>query len=249
MLSLLSSLLATRCLLCSAVSLESVCKECLPNIGRRGAEANLLLRCYRCDEEFDGQEGCQFCRQSQTSPFRFIRSLCLLTPELRQLIHAGKYQGHFRIFRQLGDLLLAYHLASMPRYLFYDTIISMPSYWRHRHERGFCHTTILARPFMSHFGAVGLMVKNVGRRRHALMTVKQRITSSKHKFCLPEKGIFCKQQVRKMMLGRVLLIDDIVTSGASAVAVATLISLQAQSIDLLTVARSENFAKYFPMIQ
>lgn len=145
---------------------------------------------------------------------------------LRQLIHLFKYGKVRTLARPLGGLLA----AALPREERFDAVTPVPLHWRRQWRRGFNQSELLAREVARRTGLP--LIKPVRRKRatppQAGMTNAQRRDSV--------AGAFA---VRRDLAGlRLLLIDDVSTTGATANACAgALKAAGATRVALLTLAR------------
>ena len=145
---------------------------------------------------------------------------------LRKLIHLFKYGKVRPLARPLGALLA----AALPREERFDAVTPMPLHWLRHWRRGFNQAELLAREVSRRTGVP--LIKPVRRRRatapQAGMTNAQRRTNV--------AGAFA---VRGDLTGlRLLLIDDVATTGATANACAAALKRAgAARVALLTLAR------------
>ena len=151
---------------------------------------------------------------------------------LRQLIHLYKYACVKTLSRPLAGMLG----RALPRDQAFDAVVPVPLHWRRRWSRGFNQSALLARalssqsgiPFQqvlrrARFTAVQAGLSNTMRRKNVASAFRVRRT-----------GGF----VKKLPGSRILLIDDVMTTGATAAACAqTLKRAGASRVALLTVAR------------
>jgi ComF family protein len=149
---------------------------------------------------------------------------------LRKLIHVFKYGGVKPLASQLGQLLN----GALPREQRFDVIVPMPLHWRKRLERGFNQSELLAR-FVSKRTGIPLAPGLKRRKRtdpQAGLTRAQRRTNVAGAFEV--KG-------RSDIEGRhVLLIDDVLTTGATASACSAVLKRAgAKRVTVLTLARAD----------
>lgn len=149
---------------------------------------------------------------------------------LRQLIHLFKYESMERLGKPLGTFLR----SGYPRELAFDCLVAMPIHRRRRRERGFNQAEVLALQ-LTHLSQLRVE-KLVERRRHtakqAGLSAKERRKNVNDAFRVPNPD-----QVRGK---RILLIDDVLTTGASANACAlTLKRAGASFVAILALARAD----------
>jgi ComF family protein len=150
---------------------------------------------------------------------------------LRQLIHLYKYGRVKTLARPLGGLLA----AALPRDDRFDLVTPVPLHWRRQWQRGFNQSDLLAREIARRCGipAVSTLrrvrataaqagLSNTGRRRNVSAAFQDRT------------GRGAAQIAGK----RILLIDDVMTTGSTAAACAFALKRGgAGRVTLLTVAR------------
>ena len=183
-----------------------------------------FLSAYPLDEE----QRCGLCRRGVRG-FDAAYSFGFFEGELRELIHLFKYGRVQTLAKPLGRLLA----LALPRDASFDVIVPMPLHWRKRWQRGFNQSELLAR--------------DLGRRTHirvsaALQRVRNTasqagLTSAKRRQNV--SGAF--RAKKRMLAGKsVLLIDDVMTTGATAASCARALKLSgARQVTLLTLARAD----------
>jgi len=147
---------------------------------------------------------------------------------LRKLIHLFKYQKMKPLARSFGKLLA----SALPRDSRYDMVVPMPLHWRRGLERGFNQSELLAGDLAKRLGAP--LVKAVRRKRRtppqAGLTNAQRRTNV--------AGAFVWNKRFSVKDRHVLLVDDVLTTGATASACAAVLKRAgAKRVTVLTLAR------------
>jgi ComF family protein len=179
----------------------------------------------------DRGETCGACRVGE-SPLAFARSAARYGDLVREAIHAFKFRGRRSLAAPLGDLLIetaARHLVGRT----VDLLVPVPLHRRRERDRGFNQAELLAR-------RVGAALDvPVGRR----VVVRRAPTAPQTELTAPERwanvrNAFSLARPQAIRGRHVLLVDDLVTTGATARACAACLTRGgAASVGLLTVAR------------
>ena len=177
----------------------------------------------------DDEGRCALCRRGLRG-FDAAYSFGFYEDELRELIHLFKYGRVQTLAKPLGRLLA----SAVPREQSFDLIVPMPLHWRKRWRRGFNQASLLAREISRR---TGTPVRNALRRvkdtaaQAGLTNAKRRQNVS---------GAFRAKRSASLEGRRVLLIDDVLTTGATAASCArALRGAGARDVTLLTLARAD----------
>jgi ComF family protein len=211
-----------------------VCRGCLKAPDPFRAE----YFCISCRTPFqngfplDTEGRCALCR-SGLRGFDAAYSFGAYETVLRDLIHLYKYGKVQTLARPLGNLLL----QALPRDERFDAIVPVPLHWRRRWGRGFNQSELLARE-VNRRTAIPV-VAALRRVRHTAVQAGLSNSTRRHNVtgafvCGPGKA------ARRIEGRRLLLIDDVMTTGATAAACgAALKRAGAARVALLTVARAD----------
>lgn len=145
---------------------------------------------------------------------------------LRKLIHLFKYNGMRRLAQPLGALLA----DALPRDRQFDVVTAVPLHWRRRWLRGFNQAQLLASRIAR---ARGIPMHNLLRRGSA--TRAQAGLSNAQR----RENVAAAFRARRRVNGlRVLLVDDVMTTGATMAACARVLKKAgAKSVSVLSLAR------------
>lgn len=215
-------LLAQDCLLCGQTSAsELLCRVCAGDLPRLPAD-----RCPRCALPTPGSELCGRCL---TRALHYDRTLAAFNYgfPLDKLIQAFKYAHRLALAPFLGR-----ELAALAAEVEADLVIPLPLHPTRLRERGFNQALELARPV-----AVSLRLPLDAR------------TCSRNRPTPPQAGLPWKERAKNIrgafhcagdLSGRrILLVDDVMTTGASLDECARTLKLHgAAEVTLLVVARA-----------
>lgn len=190
--------------------------------------------CCRCGVSVPGNliasfSLCSHCREGGPR-FSEARSWGLYEGELRRVIQAFKFDGHSRLAEPLSDLLrqcLAEHFIDS------EGIIPVPLHARRAKERGFDQTLLLASSLSAKTGIP--VHRSVRRNRN---TVPQFGLSFERRR-LNIKGAFEVAGGQALDGKRLLIVDDVMTTGATVEEMCRILQTEAapEAVNVLTVAR------------
>lgn len=168
---------------------------------------------------------CALCRAGLTG-FDAAYSFGSFEGELRELIHLFKY-GKVRTLAGPLGRLLALALPATERF---DVVVPMPMHWLRRWRRGFNQSDLLASEIA---GRASIPVRRIVRRVRAT-DPQAGLSNAKRR-----QNVTGAFRVTGSVTGRrILLVDDVLTTGATAAACAAALKRAgAARIAVLTVAR------------
>lgn len=209
-----------------------VCDACLKSPAPLEAD----YFCAVCNTPFmnpwplDEAGVCAACR-SGLRGFDRAASFGAYEGQLRSLIHLFKYGG----MTPLAPPLAAYMERALAVDDGYDAIVFVPLHWRKRRSRGFNQAELLSRCVAERRG---LPVWNVLRRKRWTATQAGLANAGRRRNVAGAFVVRNNRQARQLAGKRILLIDDVMTTGATASACATALKRGgAGSVSLLTLAR------------
>jgi ComF family protein len=213
------------------ISRVPVCSDCL----RQPAPIVADFYCVDCKTPFvnrfplDEEGRCSLCRLGLTG-FDTVYTFGSYERTLRELIHLFKYSEITPLASPLGALIA----RAIPREHRFDLIIPMPLHWKKRWRRGYNQSELLAREIGRRWG---VPIRKIVRRAKA--TAPQAgLSNSKRR--LNVRGAFEVRKGVKLKGLRVLLIDDVLTTGATASACASVLKRAGAShVAVATVARTD----------
>jgi len=235
---ILNLIFPDRCFLCGSpvarVRDRGVCGNCWDEA------VNLRLQppwCPLCGLPFqmpleDAGHLCGAC-SLQTPPFSGARSFGYYTAQLSRLVQAFKFERRRNLARPLASLLAAACLETWRREEF-DLAVPVPLHPRRRRERGFNQAVLLAVALQEQL-MLPYSEAPLSRTRDTLPQVG---LSDAERSSNVKSAFRCKQPalVRNR---RILLVDDVMTTGATAASAAeALLAAGARSVTVLTVARA-----------
>jgi ComF family protein len=149
---------------------------------------------------------------------------------LRELVHLLKYGRVSTLANPLGEMLL----EAYPRDQQIDVIVPMPMHWTRRWKRGFNQASLLAKVVGRR---TGIPVSAAVRRKRSAPPQAGLSSSERRKNV---SGGFSPAPGSSLRGKRVLLVDDVLTTGATASACAkTLKRAGAAHVSVLALARTD----------
>lgn len=224
-------LLPPRCLVCGKVleGENGLCEDCFKHINFISAPI-----CYKCGNPLPaGQKGicCPVCVSDKKNPFRFQRSRVYYDEASRPLVTNFKFHDRTENAAFLGRWL---HAAGHDIWQEgVDAIVPVPLHRARLRQRKYNQSALLCTE-VSKITGIPVEYNTLIRHKNTLPQVScsgsARIRNVKNAFSLNDPEKFKNK--------RVVIIDDVMTTGSTLRECATvLLKGGAQSVDALTVAR------------
>lgn len=217
---LIELIFPSRCLLCRAEAKDVLCFKCLSQIRRINIDFEKCL--MRQDGFLDG-----------------IFSAAFYESTLRKAIHLFKYKNEKKLAVPLGDLLVDFYKMNIA--LRIDAVVPVPVFQRKFKARGYNHSCILA----------SILAEKLNLKLEDKILFKVKDTLPQNKLNSSArfenvKGSFSADFAGKSYKS-ILLIDDIITTGATSHEAAKILKeSSADKVYLLTLAttkeRDSNYA-------
>ena len=229
------------CLVCGqpgAADRPSLCDACWRSIVRLGPPW-----CALCGRPFwildaagarlDGHapaDLCGACRRHRPA-FTYGRSATLYGGAVREALHAFKFSGKTALAAPLGDLLHDACALGLP--LAPHLVVPVPLHRGRERERGFNQAALLAGRVARRLGApvaTRVLCRVRSTRAQADLSGVERRTNVRGAFAVRDRAVLAERHV--------LLVDDVLTTGATVSECArVLIDAGALTVGALTVAR------------
>jgi competence protein ComFC len=177
----------------------------------------------------DEQGRCALCRLGASG---FDSAYCYGSygGALRRLIHLFKYEGVRPLAAHFGKLMT----LALPIEQRFDLIVPMPLHWWRRWRRGYNQSMLLAKEISRRRKAP---VASVVRRRRATRP-QAGLTNAKRRANVA--GAFAIKRGIRLDGMRVLLVDDVMTTGATAAACARVLKRAgARQVSVVALARTD----------
>jgi len=238
-------LLPEICCGCGSVNTlaDGLCEPCARSL----LDLVSLPYCTRCGATLGpnipaSDEGCAAC-PSTLPRFKFVVRLGPYAAPLRPAIKQLKYHRHEGLLKRLGKLL-AEAVANRIDTSQLDVVIPVPMHWRRRLARGYDHSRAIASQIAGNLELP--LGDELIRVRHTPPQVRLPRTRRLEMV----RGAFSVKSPRTVSGARVLLADDVTTTGATAnEAARTLLRAGASEVALAVIAKAEPPTAYASGLQ
>ncbi len=205
-----------------------LCPPCRDSITQN--RPPFCVKCSRSLREKPAQPYCSDCRKHPPA-FDFAWSACVYEDPLKALIHQFKYNQKTRLRLLFTELMAAFIRAYQLDIAQFDALIPVPLSATRLRERGYNQSGLLAQGICEAFRIP--VLENSLTRRH---TRHQTLLSEKERWTNIQ-GAFTMKSPKNIIDRNILIIDDLLTTGATASEAArTLKSSGAKTVGVLTLA-------------
>lgn len=206
-------LFPSRCALCGSAdhaasdSGNAYCPDCIEKL-----TPEPINRCQRCAAEIGpyakSGKGCVHCRK-RSLRFKSVVCLGMYHGSLKKALLSAKWSFSAVRMRSLGALLATNRSAELNAGAF-DRIVPIPQHWRQRLVRNFNPAWIIAYELASRLNIdcdVHLLKRTSRTRPQKRMSAKQRFEN--------QCGTFAVAHPPAVRGQRILIVDDVLTTGAT----------------------------------
>lgn len=218
------------------------CRTFIPDAGDLFLCADCLAKtdfissplCPTCGVPFatenDADHTCGAC--ITTPPSHVCRSAAILSGPVQELIHRFKYRGKVHLAHPLG-LLTASALSSFCRESSPELVIPVPLHRKRLRQRGYNQSQLLGAVLAKELK----LPMEIGNLRRLRWTEPQTTLDAGERVA-NVRGAFAVRDVKRVKGKRVLLVDDVLTTGSTMRACAeALWEAEADRVFAVTVAR------------
>lgn len=208
-----------------------LCLNCM-----RGIHFITSPLCLSCGIPFSAeQENDHLCGQCLTEkkPYAVARSVARYEGTILTAIYMFKYHGKTAIGKVLGNIMADFVSGIWDMNAF-DLIIPVPLHIKRLRERGFNQAVILARVLSKRFK----ITLDISSLRRTLFTPPQ-VGLGRKERSVNVKGAFSIINQNLISGKRILLIDDVYTTGSTLIECSrVLLEVNAEAVAVLTMARA-----------
>jgi ComF family protein len=223
--AVLEVLFPSRCVGCGAYG-SFLCQACQAELPRTRPP-----RCPICWQPQRGEAPCSRCRQERPA-FQGARSLYIYEGAAREAVRALKYKYISALAQPMAELMARYLEEED---IEADLLVAVPLYGRRQRLRGYNQSALLARE-LSRLCGLSLAERGLARRRNTPPQARSVDAEARKRNVADAFEADCRMVEGK----RVLLIDDVMTTGATLSACAlALREAGAESVWAITFARED----------
>jgi len=200
-----------------------------------------MPHCSRCAKPFPASLAsreissllCAECSQD-SSPFKKIFAPTLYEGVMKEAIHLLKYRRKKGIMKRLEKILKVYFFQTDLPFSKFDLVVPVPLHRKKLKERGFNQAELLAKVIATHFG-----LKLVKNNLQKVKATKSQTSLSKKKRIENIKGAFQFRNKDKFRAKKILLVDDVYTTGTTVREAARVLKkARVREVYIFTLARA-----------
>jgi len=228
----LDALYPPLCLICGEVSrgtFPHCCETCYDSFEPVGRSC-----CELCGEPFVDSPVTHLCLpcMKKRPPFSWCRGLFQYRGAVSEALLIFKYGGRISLKKPLTNALAA-GIETMEYFPEAELLVPVPLSWRGRWKRGFNQSHVLALPLARQMGIEICTdaIKKKGNRIQVGLTAAERIINASVSY-VPGPSVECVKGKK------VLLFDDVYTTGATVKACARILGRAGADVSVLTFARA-----------
>lgn len=215
-----------HCLVCGQDGLDYLCQTCIDKIDLVGR-----LFCRKCSLPCESYH-CRECREREYE-FEYACSAGIFDGVLREAIHRLKYKSQILLADPLGEIMVRCYADTMLAGKF-DLVVPIPIHSSRTAERGFNQAVELAERLCARLSLrfePDVLAKPRPTRHQVDLPYEERLVNMRGAFRVRDGG--------KVAGKRVLLVDDVFTTGSTLnEAASTLKAAGAREVYGYTLARS-----------
>lgn len=220
-----------NCLLCDAEVFDKprsgLCPSCLAELPKNDGEI-----CRKCGRKLANEaDYCNTC-QNNDRHFRSARSVCVYEDGAVELVHGLKFGGKRYFAKYMANLMVDKYLDEG---LYCDSVAAVPLSAERKRKRGYNQADLLAREISQALKLDyldGVVQKISDNEEQAKLGHAQREENV--------KGVYKVADKDAVKGRRILLVDDVLTTGATASEVANvLMKAKAKCVNVLTFASTK----------
>ncbi len=202
-------LLPNHCFLCAAPSHQALCSDCINDLPA------LEQCCQRCALPLESGSLCGEC-QRQSPSFDYCISPFRYEGQIPSLINSFKHRGHISLGEYLAMRLYSSLCArGLNHALCGAAVVAVPLHWKGQLRRGFNQAEVIAHALGKALDlpVVRALSKKANTQHQQGLKRQQRLRNSRDVYSVSKPLVYQK----------VLLIDDVVTTGATIEAISALL--------------------------
>jgi ComF family protein len=151
------------------------------------------------------------CKECFGKTFPYERLICITSYKepIISLIHFFKYRNYDCLANLLSSFMIEHLLKIGFSYSYYDTVTSVPMHSAKLRDRGYNQSALLAKSFANYF--------KIAFKNDIIYELRQRVSQTRLDITKRQENIRGIFYVKENMAGvKIILIDDIFTTGATA---------------------------------